>query len=147
MIIDTINSDLKKAMLAGDKPLVEVLKGIKTAVQYLSVSMGVDNSPSEDEIVNTLKKEQKKRIDAADLYKAANEVARADKELYESEMIAKYLPATLSESEVATVVDQEIEKIGGLDSKNMGQVIGAVKKVCGPASDGSVIARIVKERL
>lgn len=147
MIIDTINNDLKTAMLAGDKPLVEVLKGIKTAIQYLSVSKGVDNTPSEDEIIGTLKKEQKKRSDAAELYQRANDAERSDKELYEKEIIAKYLPAAMTYEQLNEAVDREINKLGGLDNKNMGQVIGAVKQACGPAADGAVIAKLVKEKL
>lgn len=147
MKIDDINKDLKTAMLSGDKQLVEVLKGLKTAIQYLAVSKGVDNPPSEDEVIGLMKKEQKKRVEAAELYKKANESERTAKELYEKQIIAKYLPDEASEDELQKIIDVEISKIGGLDSKNMGQIIGAVKQVCGPAADGSLIAQLVKGRL
>ncbi|MBW3569452.1 GatB/YqeY domain-containing protein, partial [Candidatus Parcubacteria bacterium] len=110
-------------------------------------SKGAGNSPSEDEIINTLKKEQKKRAEAAELYLKVNDEARTRQELYEKEVIAKYLPETMDEAQLRSLVDQEINKIGGLDNKNIGRVIGAVKQACGPAADGSLIAKIVKERL
>jgi len=147
MIIDVINKDLKTAMLAGDKPQVEVLKGLKTALQYKAVSKGAGVQLTEEESLATLKKEQKKRLETAEIYQKANDSDRANQELYEKSLIDKYLPASMSEDALRAVIDEQIHKLGGLDNKNMGQIIGAAKKAAGPTADGGMIAKLVKERL
>lgn len=147
MIIDTINSDLKKAMLAGDKLRVDVLKSIKTAIQYESLRKTAKEELSEDETISILKKEQKKRSEAAELYQKANDSQRAGKELHEKEVLSKYLPPEMDEAEINNLLDREIAKAGGLDSKNMGRIIGGLKQACGPAADGALIAKLVKARL
>lgn len=132
-------------MLGGDKRLVEVLKSLKTAVQYAKVSLGEDLS--EDAIVTVFQKEQKKRQDALDLYIKAGDKDRSDQELYEKEVIARYLPEQLSEQEIEQLVDKAISEFDEPSMKNMGQIIGLVKKYSGPAADGSIISRIVRGKL
>lgn len=144
-MLDKINQDLKTAMLGGDKRLVEVLKSLKTAVQYAKVALGEDLS--EDAIVTVFQKEQKKRQDALDLYMKAGDKDRSEQELYEKEVIARYLPVQLSEQEIEQLVDKAMSEFDEPSMKNMGQIIGLVKKFSGPAADGSTISRIVRGKL
>jgi uncharacterized protein YqeY len=145
---DKIESDIKAAMIAGDKNKTEVLKGIKTAMQYEAVSQkSSDRTLSDEQIQRVLAREAKKRQDAAELYKNAGEQERADKELSEKEIIDQYLPKQLSEEEVAKAVEEEIEKSGASSVSDLGRVIAAVRSKLGASADGSVIARQVKEKL
>jgi uncharacterized protein YqeY len=125
---DKIESDIKAAMIAGDKNKTEVLKGIKTAMQYEAVSQkSSDRTLSDEQIQRVLAREAKKRQDAAELYKNAGEQERADKELSEKEIIDQYLPKQLSEEEVAKAVEEEIEKSGASSVSDLGRVIAAVR--------------------
>jgi len=143
-----IERDLKAAMLAGDKNKVEVLKGIKSALQYEAVSQKSENrSLNYEQIQKVLAREAKKRQETAEVYKNAGEDVRASKELAEKEIIDQYLPQQLSEEEISKVVTEEIEKLGATTAADLGRVIGAVRARLGASADGAVIARLVKERL
>jgi uncharacterized protein YqeY len=143
-----IDSDLKAAMLAGDKVKAEILRGLKSALQYEAVNIkSEDRSLSDDQAQKVLAKESKKRQETAEIYKKANETERAEKELAEKAVIDNYLPKQLSDEEVEKLVMQEIEKSGASTQADMGRVIGAVKAQAGASADGAMIARIVKEKL
>jgi uncharacterized protein YqeY len=143
-----IDSDLKAAMLSGDKAKVEILKGLKSALQYEAVSLeSNDRILNDEQTQKVLAREAKKRSDTAELYKKANETQRAEKELAEKAVIDNYLPKQVSEEEVAKVVAQEIEKLGASSQADMGKVIGAVKAKLGASADGATIARLAKEKL
>jgi uncharacterized protein YqeY len=145
---DQLERDLKAAMLAGEKDKTEILKGIKSALQYEAVSQkSGDRSLSEEQILKVLARESKKRQETAELYKNAGEQERAKKELDEKEIIDGYLPKQLSEDEISKSVIEEIENTGASSMADMGRVIGAVKGKLGASADGSVIARLVKEKI
>lgn len=132
-------------MLGGDKQLTEVLKGLKSAVQYARVAAGEELS--DEDIQAVFQKEQKKRSDAVSLYRQAGDEDRAQKELYEKEVIAKYLPEQLTEQQIEQLVDKAIAEIGSNETKNMGKIISLVKQSSGQAADGTIIAKLVKGKL
>lgn len=145
---EQIERDLKAAMLAGEKEKAEVLRGLKNALQYEAVNAKSQNRALSDEIVQkVLARESKKRQEAAEIYKNANETERAQKELAEKEIIDNYLPKQLSEEEISGVVKEEITKLGASSQADMGKVIGAVRARLQARADGATIARLVKERL
>jgi uncharacterized protein YqeY len=144
-----IDDDVKAAMLSGDSLRVETLRGLKSVILYADVATkkrdtgGVDD----DEVLTLLAKEVKKRQESADLYVQGGSQERADKELAEKAIIEAYLPAQMSEEEITTIIDAIIAEQGAEGMQAMGKVIGAVKAKTGNSADGSVIARLVKERL
>lgn len=145
MIKESIEKDLKAAMLTGDKRLVSILRSIKSAILYKEVAEGKrDTGLDETSIISVLKKEQKSREDAVELYEKANEVERADEEQYQINVIKKYLPEEVAESRIKQLVDEAINTldIGTPSSKDLGAIIGYVKKA-EPNAEGSVIARVV----
>jgi uncharacterized protein YqeY len=144
----TIESDLKTAMLAGDKTLVTTLRGLKSAILNVEVEKGLREAGLPDEeIVSLLQKEAKKRQESADFYVQGGSQDRAAAELAEKLVIEKYLPAQLSEEELRTLVDEVVNGMGSVTTQQMGQVIGAVKAKAGAAGDGATIARLVKEKV
>lgn len=143
-----IEADLKTAMLAGDKTLVTTLRGLKSAILNAEVAKGArEQGLPENEIVDLLAKEAKKRQESADLYVRGGSQDRSDAEMVEKQVIEKYLPAQLSEAEIKDAIDGVVSSLGDITPQQMGQVIGAVKAKLGPAADGATIARLVKERL
>lgn len=148
MIKQTIEEDLKRAMLGGDKQLVSVLRTIKGVILDAEIAGGSrETGLPNDQVITLLQKESKKRGEAATLYDGAGDAARAANERYEQGVLAKYLPEQLGEDEIAQIVDGVLAEIGDVDMREMGKVIGAVKAKTGPNADGGVIAKIVKERL
>jgi len=143
-----IDADIKSAMLSGDKVTAETLRGIKTALQYEAVSLGVkDTGLNQEQAQKVLAREAKKRADTAEIYANANEAERAAKETAEKAIIDGYLPAAASEEDVKAAVDAEISKLDSPTPADMGKIIGAVRGQLGPAADGGLIAKLVKEKL
>ncbi|MCA9323721.1 GatB/YqeY domain-containing protein [Candidatus Saccharibacteria bacterium] len=149
MVKADIDKDLKAAMLAGDKPLVEVLRSLKSAILYKEVADGKrDEGLEEDAIIAVLKKERKSRGDAIAIYEQAGEQERADKEKYQVEVIEKYLPEEMSAEAIESIVQQVVVELGLTEAtpKDMGRIIGEVKKKAATA-DGSLIAQVVKNSI
>src|SRR5215207_1642258 len=144
-----LDTDLKAALLGGDKPRVEVLRGLKSAILYAEVAAGNRETGGLDDtaVQGILAKESKKRQESADLYIQGGSQDKADKELSEKVIIDAYLPAQLSEDELSKIIDEAIASTGATSPAQMGQVIGAVKSKAGASADGSLIAKLVKERL
>jgi uncharacterized protein YqeY len=143
-----LEDDLKQAMLAGDKTLVTTLRGLKSAILNVEVAKGVREAGLPDnEVIDVLTKQAKQRQESADLFTQGGNAEKAAAELAEKVVIEKYLPAQASEEEITTAVDKVIADTGAQGMQAMGQVIGAVKQQFGASADGSVVARIVKERL
>lgn len=143
-----LEDDIKTAMLAGDKTLVTTLRGLKAAVLNVEVAKGSrEQGLSDDEVIDVLTKQAKQRQESADLYVQGGSQDKADAELAEKAIIDKYLPEQVSEADLSAAIDKVIADTGASGMQAMGQVIGAVKRQFGASADGSVIARLVKERL
>lgn len=138
---DKIMTDLKAAMLAGEKEKLEVLRMVKTALQMAAID---DKDMSEAAEMKIIAKEAKKRRDAAKIYLDAGEQTRADNELAEAAIIDEYLPEQMSEEEITKIVDEVIAEIG---KDNMGAIMGkAIAKVAGRA-DGGAVSKVVREKM
>ncbi len=148
MLEEKIQQDLKAALLSGNKTEAEILRGLRASLLSVKIDQGKrDSGLNDDEVIAVLGKEAKKRQESADLYVQGGNQERADAELAEKTLIEKYLPAQISEEEITKLVDEAIAATGAAGPQAMGQVIGAVKSKTGASADGSVIARITKERL
>ena len=143
-----VEKDLKTAMLAGDKPKAETLRGLKNALQYEAVALQLKLEDLNDEqIQKVFAREAKKRQEAADLYQKGGRADRAQAELAEKAVIDAYLPEQMDEEQIKQAVQTEITKLGSPTMADMGKIIGAVKSQLGTSADGATIARIVKEKL
>lgn len=148
MLKSQLDQDLRTALLAGNKTLVTTLRGLKSVILYAEVEKKVrDTGLSDEEIMALFAKEAKKRQESADLFKQGGNNEKAEAELVEKAVIEKYLPAQLSDDELAKVVDDCIAALQVTSIQAMGQVIGAVKNKVGANADGARIASLVKERL
>jgi uncharacterized protein len=143
-----IDKDLKQALLSGDKPKAETLRGLKSALLNEMISQNArETGLSDEQIQKILARESKKRQEAADLYEQGGAPERAGAELAEKAVIDAYLPEQLSEEEVAKIVDEVIANAGSPTMQDMGRLIGAAKAKTGGQADGALIARLVKEKL
>lgn len=144
-----LDDDVKAAMLASDALRVETLRGLKSVVSYADIATKSrdDGGIDDEQIITLFAKEAKKRQESADLYIQGGSPERADKELAEKAIIETYLPTQLSEAEITAVIDTIIAEQQAEGMQAMGKVIGAVKTQLGNSADGSLVARLVKERL
>jgi len=148
MIEQQIEQDVKSALLAGDAPRVSTLRGLKSVLLNVKVATGTrDVGLTDAEVIPLLAKEAKKRQESADLYIQGDRPELAAKELAEKAIIEIYLPEQLSEADIAVVVDEVIRASEAAGLAAMGQVINLVKQRLGATADGSIIARLAKERL
>ena len=138
--LEQIQADTKDAMKAGDKPRVGALRLIADALQKDLKSGG------EDEVA-VLRRERKRRMEAAEAYRAGGDSERAQAEEAEAELISGYLPAELSDDELGQIVDEAISSTGAAGPQDTGKVMGAAMgKVAGRA-DGKRVSAIVRDRL
>lgn len=148
MIKQKLQDDVKTAMLAGDSLRLETLRGLKSVILYAEVAAGKrEEGLTDDEILAIFSKEAKKRQESAELYIQGGAQEKADKELAEKAIIEAYLPAQLSEAELAAIIDEVLNEVKPAGLQQMGQVIGQVKSKVGNSADGSLIAKLVKEKL
>lgn len=143
-----IDADLKQAMLAGDKTLTTTLRGLKSVILYAEVALSKREEGLDDQsIVQLLTKEAKKRQESADLYRQGGDPVRADAELQEKEVIARYLPPQLDDEELERIIDRVIDEYDAVDAQAMGPIIAKVKQEAGAAADGARIAAKVKGKI
>ena len=148
MIKQKLQDDVKAAMLAGDSLRLETLRGLKSVILYAEVAAGKrEEGLTDDEILALFSKEAKKRQESAELYIQGGAQEKADKELAEKAIIEAYLPAQLGEAELAAIIDEVLNEVKPAGLQQMGQVIGQVKSKVGNTADGSLIAKLVKEKL
>lgn len=105
---------------------------------------------SDDQVLNILQAESKKRLESAEIYQQAGRTESAVQELAEAEILARYLPAAMSDDELQIIVTEEVAAAvaaGNEGAKAMGLVVKAVRARAGSSADGAKIAALVKSAL
>ena len=147
-LAETIQNDLKAALLGGDRFRGEVLRNLKAAILSEEVAQNRRAEGLTDaEIEKIIAREVKKRAESIKLYEQNGRPELAENEKLESSILEEYLPQQLSESEVVEVVERTIDEMGATGMQSMGLVIKAVKEKVGNTADGAMVARLVKEQL
>lgn len=135
-------------MIARDSVRTQTLQGLKAAILNEEVAKKVrDEGLDQASIEQIIAREVKKRDEAAGLYDQGGNAESAAKERLEKEILAVYLPKQLTEAELSELVDTVVETMQPEGMKDMGKVIGAIKAQVGNAGDGSLIAKLVKDKL
>ncbi len=106
-----------------------------------------DRSLTEEERIDIISSEAKKRREAIIEYEKGNRQDLADKEKTELEVLQKYLPEQLSEEEIRDMVSQIVEETGAKTMQDVGKVMGALMPRVKGKADGSLVSKIVKELL
>jgi uncharacterized protein YqeY len=146
-IKNDITAKLKSAMLDRDEFLTGVLRDLKSAILNEEIKqIKRDEGLSDAEVEKVIAREVKQRDDAVEIYTAAGDQARAAKELAEREVLQKFLPEPLGETDLRQIA-QRVIATSGFTSKDIGRVIGDIKAEVGTRGGGAQIAKIVKELL
>jgi uncharacterized protein YqeY len=142
-----IDNHIKKAMLAKSKEELEALRGIKSLILLAETEKGGTVEISSDVENKLLMKAAKQRKESADIFTQQGRADLAQKELFQLEVISRYLPKQLSETELTDELKKVISETGAKGAQDMGRVMGiATKKLAGRA-DGKLISEIVKKLL
>lgn len=144
--IDTINADIKSAMLAREKEKLAALRDIKSKLM-LEATSGGDGEVSDESAAKIVMKLHKQRTETYDLYiKECRDDLAAD-EKFQAEVISKYLPKMMSEDEVRAEVQATASQVGASGPQDMGKMMGVLSGKLAGKADGKLIASLVKEEL
>lgn len=147
---DTLKSDLTVAMKSGDEVGRSTLRMALSAITNAEVAGDEAVELSDDQVIAVLQAEAKKRAEAAEIYAGAGRAEAEQKERAELAVLEKYLPAAMSEAEIAAIVAEEVAAAaaaGNAGPKAMGLVVKAVRSRVGSSADGSLVAQLVKAAL
>lgn len=147
---DQLHADLTASMKARDELRTATLRMALTAVGNAEVAGKVMRDLSDDEVRTVIAREAKKRREAADAFAGADRPERADRELAEGAVLSAYLPAPLSDAELATLVRTAIAELAGSPA-GQPPAMGAVMKAIGPQvagrAEGGRVAAAVRAAL
>ena len=146
---DRLRADLTTAMKARDEVRSSTLRMVLTAVTNAEVAGKQARELSDDDIIGVLSTEAKKRREAATAFSEGGRAEMAAKETAEAAVIADYLPAQLSEQEIADLVTAAVARLGaaGEGMKAMGKVMGVVTPQVKGRADGGAVAAEVRRQL
>ncbi|PAF41148.1 GatB/YqeY domain-containing protein [Helicobacter sp. 11S03491-1] len=136
--------DLKIAMKNGDNFRRDTIRMLNSSLKQVEVDKRI--VLSDTDVIGILKSAYKQRLDAADAYKKADRKDLFDKENKEMQIILEYLPKQLSDEELEKEVIKTIKAVGGISSKDMGKVMGALKHL-NEVANGHRISAMVKKHL
>ena len=142
-----IDNDIKKAMLAKSKEELEALRSIKSSILLAETDKGASAEISTDIENKLLMKAAKQRKESADIFTQQNRADLADKELFQLEVINRYLPKQLSEQEIENVIKSIIQQVNAKGPQDMGKVMGTATKTLAGQAEGKIISEIVKRLL
>jgi uncharacterized protein len=146
----SIREDLSVAMKAREADLTATLRMLLAAVGNAEVAGKEQVSLSEEQIIAIVRSETKKRVDTATLYTEAGRTELADKELAEVKLLARYLPAEMSDEDLSAHIKaamSEVAAAGQSGPKAMGAVMKILKDTTAGAVDGGRMSSAVKAAL
>jgi len=139
-VAETIQQDVREAMRAADKQRVGALRLVLAELQK-SAKEG-----NEDELA-VLRRERKRRLEAAKAYREGGREDLADGEEAEARLISGYLPAELSDDELSEIVARAVRDSGAESVKDMGRAMGAAMAAVDGRAEGGRVSGMVKAAL
>ncbi|HVM57966.1 MAG TPA: GatB/YqeY domain-containing protein, partial [Gaiellaceae bacterium] len=144
-LIATIESELKDAMKERDAERRDALRLILNALK--SSEKELQRPLSDDEELQVLQRERKRRVEAAEAFRSGGREAQAEAEEYELDVLEEFMPEQLSEDEIEEIVDDAIAEVGATSMADLGRVMADVMPQIAGRADGSVVSQIVREKL
>ena len=144
---NTINEQIKQAMLGKKEADLRGLRAIKSAILLANTSAEFKDGLKPDDEMKLLQKLVKTRRDSLDIYKQQNRNDLAIIEQEEIEVIERFLPKQLTTDEIKEIVKNVIADVGATSAADMGKVMGGTTKIIAGRADGKTVSAIVKELL
>ena len=142
---ERLQADLTRAMRDRDELRRETLRMAIAAAYNVEKASG--RALTDDEVTKVLAREVKSRRESIDAYAAAGRTAAAEREQAELEVLSEYLPAQLSEEDVATHARQVIDELGVTSPREMGRVMAALMPRLAGRADGKTVSGVVAREL
>jgi uncharacterized protein len=144
-LIARLEGELEQAMKERDAERRDALRLILSSLR--SAEKELQRPLHDDEELQVLQRERKKRVEAADAYRAAGRDERADAEEAELEVLEEFMPEPLSEEELEEIVDDAIAETGATSLRDLGRVMADVMPQIAGRADGSAVSQLVREKL
>ena len=144
-LVQRLEGEVKDAMLARDATRRDALRLILNSLR--AAEKDLQRPLSEDEELQVLQRERKRRNEAAEAFRAGGREDRASKEETELAILEEFMPAPLSEDELEQIVDDAIAETGATSLRDMGRVMADVMPQVAGRADGSAVGQIVREKL
>jgi len=144
-MFEKLMDDMKAAMKAHDMPRVNTLRGVIAKAKDLTVNAGKEMT--DDAVMSVIAKAVKQREESIAQFESAGRAELAAGEKAELELLKVYLPAQLSEEEVAAVVKATVADLGATSKKDMGRVMKEVMVRVKGQADGKLVSKLVGAEL
>ena len=144
-----IETKLNEALKAQDKKTYSTLRLVVAAIKDTMIAKKIKDKKTlpDNDLIGLLKKMVKQRNDSCDAYKKAGRNELLENEISEIKIIHEFLPKQLSEEETKKICLETIKKVGASSIKDMGKVMGVLKKEYSDVLDFSKVSQIIKENL
>jgi len=143
--IETIEGELREAMKARDAERRDALRLILNALKGSEKEL--QRPLSEDEELQVMQRERKRRVEAAEAFRAGGREEQAQSEERELAVLEEFMPSPLSEDEIEEIVDDAIAEVGATSIADLGRVMADVMPQVAGRADGSAVSQIVREKL
>jgi uncharacterized protein len=144
-LIVRIEDELKAARLARDEDRRDALSLLLNSLQ--AAQKELQRPLSDDEELQVLQRERKRRVEAAEAFRAAGRDEQADQEERELDVIEEFMPDPVDEDELERIVDDAIAETGATSLRDLGRVMADVMPQVAGRADGSEVSRLVREKL
>jgi uncharacterized protein len=144
-LIERLEQEVKEAMLARDADRRDALRLIVSSLK--SAEKDLLRPLTDDEALQVMQRERKKRVEAAEAFRTAGREAQAEKEEAELGVLEEFMPEPLAEEELERIVDDAIAENKATSIRDMGRVMADVMPQIAGRADGSAVSQLVREKL
>jgi hypothetical protein len=144
-LIGHMEEELTTAMRARDAERRDALRLILSSLR--SAEKELQRPLTEGEELQVLQRERKKRVEAAEAYRAAGRDQQADAEEAELAVLGEFMPEPLSDEELETIIDDAIAENGATSMRDLGRVMADVMPQIAGRADGAAVSQLVREKL
>jgi uncharacterized protein YqeY len=144
-LIGRIEDELRDATKARDADRRDALRLILSSLR--SAEKELQRPLHDEEELQVLQRERKRRVEAADAFRAAGREEQAENEERELAVLQEFMPPQLSEDEIEQIVDDAIAEVGATSLRDLGRVMADVMPQVSGRADGSTVTQVVREKL
>ena len=144
-LIKELESELERAMKERDAGRRDALRLILSSLR--SAEKELQRPLHDEEELQVLQRERKKRIEAAEAFRSAGREEQADAEEAELDVLEEFMPEPLTEEELEEIVDDAIAETGATSLRDLGRVMADVMPQIAGRADGSAVSQLVREKL
>jgi len=144
-LISELEDEIKDALREREAERLDTLRLVLAALR--SAEKELLRPLDESEELQVLQRERKRRLEAAEAFRAADREEQAEKEERELDVIEEFMPDPIEEDELEEIVDDAIAETGATSLRDLGRVMADVMPQVAGRADGSTVSRLVREKL